>query len=455
MILAIDCGSTNHKVALYDERLQRLSACSRPVTYTVLDVKQAEFDAEKIWQDTLAMIRQVCSAAGTGVEQIETIALASQAQTFTFLDKAGHPVMPFISWMDKRAEAESVELAQRLGENFHRHCSFPAPMPQLQLSKLFWMTRNHPERLKNAAAVVSLPGFLALRLAGLNCIDANLAAMSGLYSLALDDWWPAALETVGLRREQLGELVTIGYAVQTRSVCPEPVSSPRVRIVFAGNDQTAGAYANAGRSGQLVLTLGTALVVYRYAGAMPGPYHPNGCWGPYPGGGYYELATHDEGCAALDWAIGRMMPERKADFMKLAESALPGAAYFYPQRIRAEFAWTGPDDPAARARAVLEGICFSARQLIEGEMKIRLDGTPMIAIGGGSQNHFWLQMVADILNCPVRRGEGDILFGAAMMARPGVRAPRQSTENVMRPGPRAVATYERIYHPWQAQAQRR
>lgn len=449
MILTIDCGSTNHKVALYDERLQRLAACSIPVTYIVREPARAEFDPEKIWQDTVTLVHQVCALAKITPADIRTITIASQAQTFTILNGAGCPMMPFISWMDKRAEAESAGLTQRLGNGFHCHCSFPAPMPQLQLTKLLWLSRNQPALLKDAAAIVSLPGFLSLRFSGLNLIDANLAAMSGLYSLALGDWWPAALDAVGLRREQLGGLVKVGAAVPARHACQELSFSPQLKIVFAGNDQTAGAYANAVRSGQLVLTLGTALVVYRYGGEMPGPYHQGSCWGPYPGGGYYELTTYDEGCAALDWAVGKLMPGHEADFMKQAESASPGVAHFYPQCMHAESAWTGPSGLAARARAVLEGICFSARQLIEDDLKVRLGGNSIVVIGGGSQNSFWLQIAADILNCPVRRGEGDILLGAAMMARPGGAAPIRQTETVVTPNPYVAEAYGRIYHSWQ------
>ncbi len=452
MILSIDCGSTNHKVALYDERLQMLAACSSPVAYAVREAKRTEFDAEKIWQDTVALINQACARAEVAPGQIKTIAIASQAQTFTLLDRDGHPMLPFISWMDKRARKEFSWTKRRFGDDFHRHCSFPSPAPQMQLTKLLWLKRNRPDLIKEADSVVSLPGFLALRLAGLDCIDDNLAAMSGLYSLAMDDWWPPALEAIGLEREQLGSLVKIATAIPARRACAELNLSPQLRVVFAGNDQTAGAYANAVRSGRLALTLGTALVVYRYAGETHGPYHPGGCWGPYPGGGYYELATRDEGCSAIDWAAGELMPGNEAGFMKEAETAAAGAAYFYPQKMREKSAWTGLADSAARARAVLEGLCFSARGLIENDLKIRPGGDQIVAIGGGSQNRFWLQIFADVLNCPVRRGEGDILLGAAMMALPGVVAPGARGGEAIVPRRAAVENYDKIYRAWLAKS---
>ena len=450
MILAIDCGSTHHKVALFDPSLNRRAVCSKPVTYTIRNGERAEFDAGKIWQNTVWQIRQACQSAKIEPSAITSIALASQAQTFVILDALGRPVMPFISWADKRAREESIELDGQLGREFHRHCSFPSPIPELELSKLLWLRRHHPNWLRPDAKVVSLSGFLAWRLGGLHIADTNLAAMSGLYSCLENGWWEAAMGACGARCEQLGELVPAGHAVRARRPCPELRLSAEIRIALAGNDQTAGACANGGGVDQVVLTLGTALVVYRYAGGTAGPYQSEGCWGPYPGGGFYELATCNEGCAALDWAVRTLMCDDAAAFMKRAESAAPGTALFYPQYMHSAKAWIGSDDLGSRARAVLEGLCFSARQLIEVNLKLKLSKAPVTVIGGGSEYCAWLQILSHILNRPVQRGKGDALLGAAMMAQPGMRAPDVSdAEAFLKPDPRSVAQYDQLYRAWQ------
>jgi xylulokinase len=450
MILSIDCGSTNHKVGLFDETLERRAVCSTPVAYSVRDGKHAEIDAERLWQDTISLIAQACSLAGVATEDVNTIALASQAQTFTIVDSVGQPIMPFISWADKRAVRESAELERALGKEFHFRSSFPAPVPQLQLAKLAWIRRNHPERLVLGNKIASLPSFLALRLAGLHVTDANLAAMSGLYSCVEKEWWAAALQACGVRDDQMGELVPVGHAVDARCGSPRLKFASPFRIVFAGNDQTAGAYANASRAGGLVVTLGTALVAYRYAGESPGPFHPTSCWGPYPGGGFYELATFDEGCSALDWAVEQVMPGAEREFIELAQCGPPGASFFYPQQMHTDSAWLGEARLVSRARAVLEGICFRTRQLLEVGLKADLDSLPLTVIGGGSQSDGWLQILANVLNCPLRRGSGDNLLGAAMMARPALRPPCLDTGPLMEPTASTARSYDSIYRLWLA-----
>ena len=446
MILAIDCGSTNQKVALFNEDLTRLAACSTPVAYTVRDAERVEFEPEKSWRDTCSLIRQVCAAARVQTRQITTVALASQAQTFTLLNIEGEPLIPFLSWADKRAQEESAELTERMGGRFHHHCSFPAPLAQLQLSKLLWLARRLSPALRARTRVVSLPAFLALRLAGLHYSDSNLAAMSGLYSLTKRSWWLEALSVCCLEAESCGQVVEIGTAVPAQARCPELDLSPKLRIVFAGNDQTAGAYAT-GAEG-LVLTLGTALVAYRFAGATAGPFQATGCWGPYPGGGFYELVTRDEGCAALDWAVAQSMPGNEVEFLELAASAPGGGAFFYPQRMHTPEAWLGSGDPAVRARAVLEGICFSMRGLVDDMPSAESARDAVTAIGGGSANSLWLAMLANVLNRPVRHGQGDILLGAAMLARPGIKPSHSANTACFPPKPKQVDEYEQVYHAW-------
>jgi len=451
VILAIDCGSTNHKVALFDLSLNRQAVCSQSIAYIIRDGQRAEFDGEKIWQDTLWQIREVCESAKIEPSAITSIALTGQAQTFVILDALDRPVMPFISWADTRAREESIELEGQFGREFHRHCSFPSPIPELQLSKLLWVRRHNPDWLRRAAKIVSLPGFLAWRLGGLHVTDTNLAAMSGLYSCPENGWWAPAREACGAQLEQLGELVPVGHAMQARRPWPQLRLSAEVRIVFAGNDQTAGAYANGGGVDQVVLTFGTALVAYRYSGKTAGPYQPEGCWGPYPSGGFYELAARNEGGAALDWAVEKLMPDNAAGFMEQAASAASGATFFYPQHIHNDKAWIGSDDLGSRARAVLEGLCFSARQLIESDLKLKLSNAPVTVIGGGSECCGWLQILSDILNRPVHRGKGDALLGAAMMALPGIKVPSvPSADAVATPDSRAVAQHDQLYSAWQA-----
>jgi len=466
--LSVDWGSTYLKSSLFDGGLARLAEGSVPVRYKVREAGRVELDASEMWESTAGLMRQTCTAAGIEPCEITRVALTGQAQTFAILDAAGRPLTPFLSWLDRRAVEEPARIAEELGVEFHQHCSFPHPTPLLQACKVLWLRRNHPELLGPGARVAPLTGLLALRLAGVNATDRNLAAMSGLYSLRAGGWWAGALRACGLRAEQLPALLDVGARLTARVRCEEIAFRPGLEVLFAGNDQTAGAFGNDCRRAEMVVTLGTALVAYRYAGDLPGPYSPDGCWGPYPGGGFYELAVQDEGTSAMDRARGQLLPGQDIGaFMSCAESAWaarrsrrPGAkevqkgegdeVFFYPGRMGPGGAWVGAGDRDVRALAVLEGISFALRRLIVEDLRCGSAESPVCVIGGGSKSRFWLQLLADVLNCPVRRGEGDALLGAAAMARPGMRPPTPDRSDLLLPDGRRAALYDDLYRKWRA-----
>ena len=462
-VLALDCGSTNFKAALFDSGLRRLGEAAVAVPYSVRTGRRVEMAPAPLWEITREVLLGTCAAAGVPTAAVRTIALTSQAQTFAVLDENDTPRTPFLSWIDSRAVDEAGELTAHLGAGFHQHCSFAPPVPELQAAKVLWLQHHAPEAWRGRTRVVSLPEFLASRLAGVAALDANLAAMSGLYSLRDGGWWRDALARCGLRRAQLPRLVRVGEAVTgTAPPGADLGLGPALTLVFGGNDQTSGALGNDCRQGVMVATLGTALVAYRYAGDRPGPYHPGGCWGPFPGGGFYELAARSAGCQALDSARAALMPGASiAEFMATAEAALArrneapddadSGCFFFPENAATAAAWTGAGALPDRALAVVEGISFSLRCLIREDLAAEAALGLICVIGGGSRSDFWLRLLASVLECPVRRGTGDSLLGAAVMAVPGVVPPTAAAGPVWQPDRAQVAALDRRFRRWREQ----
>lgn len=460
LILALDCGSTNLKGALFDADLNRLAEAAVPVRYSRDQGPEVELPAEDLWDGFRQVARGACQAAGVTPRAITDVALDSQAQTFALLDTAGRPLTPFYSWLDRRAEAATAALTERLGERFHEHCSFAPPIPQLQLCKMRWLADHDPALVRQAAALVMLPGFIATRLGVPNTTDLNLAAMGGAGSLARGTWWAEALAAAGFRLDQMPRLVDVGAAVHATASPADAMFRDALRVTFAGNDQTAGAFGNACERGGMVVTLGTALVIYRHTGRAPGPYHAGACWGPYPGGSFYELSTIDEGCQALDWARQQILPGEPPSAIDAAaqgvvDSARQAAApLFWPQRLRGPGAWSSEStETALRAYAVLEGIGFALRRLIEVTLQAAGQAAEIAVLGGGSRSAVWLGILADVLGTALTPGRGDALLGAAAMAT-GARLgpPAPAAGAAFRPDPVRQAALDRRYRRWLEQA---
>lgn len=452
-ILALDCGSTNLKAAVFSTDLRRLAERSVPVPYLREDPDRTELDPEALWSCARHLLADTLSHADLPQEADPVLALTSQAQTFALFDRqTGAPLTPFVSWRDGRARAESDEINRLLGDRFKFEFGFPACIPHLMAPKLLRLLREMPAPERAAVRLMTLPGFIAWKWGGINAIDTNLAAMSGLFSIPANTWSPVILQTLDLSPEQLPTLVPTGRPQE--GINTEWTHRRNPLLVFAGNDQTAGAYGNDCSTDRPLITLGTALVAYRRTGPDPGPYPGGGIWGPYPAGDFYELVTSNHGCAALDWASRFLAPSDPVGFLKAIEAQMADAVrpltpspFFFPHRMGSSAAWTFHRDSGADLGAVLEGIAFELKWLIDTHFPPLPPHSVLPICGGGSRSSVWLQMLASILNRPVVRAAGDALLGAARWVS-AAPLPAGSNPNPILPCPQRHMDYRQRFMQW-------
>jgi xylulokinase len=415
MILAADLGSTNFKAAVFAEDGSRLAEAACQLPYTIRTHERSELDPTAVTETFFGVLDVALSRAGASRKDVRIISITSQAQTFCICDPDGRAVSPMLGWTDERAHSEAEELQALLGPAFHATTGFPAVSPLLTLAKVLWWQRRHG--LAPEFRIMQLPSYLAMRLGTPHATDHNLAAMSGLYSIPAGTWWALALDAVGVNVSQLGSLVEPGQRVATSDVTRPRGFADHLEVVFAGNDHTAGALGcNCGR-GRSILTLGTAGVLYRHVGETSGPYSSNGLWGPFPGGGYYELLCLDHACSALDWAdeflFGRVNSPLFVEQARMAVMT-ERSPRFDPHKWGTPCAWSGDGTPQEKAYAVLEGIATALHDMA-GDSFCK-EGGEIVILGGGSRLDFWVQLVADIFQRRLIRVSRDGLDGAAMLA---------------------------------------
>jgi xylulokinase len=79
-------------------------------------------------------------------------------------------------------------------------------------------------------------------------------------------------------------------------------------------------------------------------------------------------------------------------------------------------------DRGALVRAVLEGVAYGLRDILELLRDLGVEPTVGRVSGGGSRSNLWLNIVASVLGVPLERMENEdgSAFGAALLA--GVRS---------------------------------
>jgi xylulokinase len=411
MILSIDLGSTSFKAAVFDRRLKEVSVGRQRLNHRFGKGGHVELDVATVERT----VRGALTAAGVGKQEIRSIALTSQAQTFTVLDGRGRALRPFISWQDRRAGTACDELIKLLPD-FGEHGSFGDLSPALQLCQL----RN----LGLGAGVrpVSLPSYVLMLLTGEIATDNNIAAMSGLYSMPLKGWWPAALRGCGLREQQLARVIPVGTAAaETSGAARRFGLRAGIPVILAGNDQTAGGYAARLETRNAVLiTLGTAQVAYACCRRLP-KARPGTIRGPYPGGLFYRMAADGCGGNVVNWAETVLAGcHVDAGFFKEAQRAPRGChgLVFDSNLDAGAGGWKNiglHHTRADLARSILESLSARMAGLVD-QLGVPMKGRKVLAAGGGSAQPVWRKIVEEVVGVELIRTTADPLLGAARMA---------------------------------------
>jgi len=423
MILAIDLGSTSFKAAILDARLRVKGFSGCEVQHRFASGGVVELDVAEAEHALRKAIRGAVKAASLRPAKLQALAVTSQAQTFTVIDHRGQPRMPFISWQDNRAVRACEQLKKnRTMREFGRHCSFGSLVAPLMICQLRHLRNTRPDFFREKDTVVCLPTFFVRRCCGVAAADENLAAMSGLYSLTMRGWWPAALSLCGLRSCHLPELRPLGGVAGHTSAAATEFGLPRnIPVILAGNDQTAGAYAaRLDENRGLLATLGTALTAYTYSKTPP---RPNAALlrGHFPRGGWYRMAADSCGGSVINWAetilCGCGTDEK---FFKHAAHSPPGCRglRFDSTCDQGRGRWSNigfHHSSADFARSVLESLAGRMSELIR-QLGVQVDQTPVLVAGGGSRNPLWVRILSQNLGVGVKVTDGRPFVGAARMA---------------------------------------
>jgi len=424
MILAVDLGSTSFKAGVFDRSMTQAGYGAHILNYRYSEGGKVEIHVAEVVAAFRNAIGEALQTASIDIDSIQAVTVTSQAQTFTVLDHADNPRIPFISWQDMRAVAARALPEQESAlSNFGQHASFGECLPGLLISKLRYLQDTRSGLVKDTDRVLMLPAFLAYLCTGTPVIDTNLAAMSGLYSLRIEDWWPAAMTACRVQQKQLPALLPIGSVANTTCPKAKEFGLPEgIPFVLAGNDQTAGAYgAKIHETGSLLITLGTAHVAYVCTSKLAPLSDRIIIRGPYPEGMYYRMVAADCGGNILNWTqtviAGCATNESLFTQAARAEPSCRGLVFEADVPLGAG-AWRNiglHHTPAEFSRSVLESLAKRMGGMIR-RLGVQLNDTKVLAAGGGSASPLWIHILSEIDGTPIAVTQSTPLYGAAAMA---------------------------------------
>jgi xylulokinase len=428
LLLGIDVGTTGAKVALFTPagHLQATGQAEYPLYHP--RPGWAEQNPEAWWQAVCVAIRQALAEMPHGSERVAGVAVSAQAPTLLPLDCAGRPVRPAMIWMDRRAEAEAVELGEHIGSSDFTRLTGNRSDPFYVAPKLRWYQKHEPQHFAETHTFVQINGYINYRLTGEYTLDNVHAALLQLYHRQTGDWLTAVADLCGVRPDQFPPIypghhiqgeVTLEAAAATGLVPGTPV------MVGTVDGAAAAVEAGAIEAGVAAEMTGTSTVLLMpNAGGLSEPAFismPHAIEGLH-----LLLGAMVASGASLRWyrdqlglvevGLSAHLETDAYDLLtRQAEAVEPGSdgVIFLPYMMGERsplwhtnarglfFGLSLATSRGALIRAILEGTAFALRHNVEVARQAGVSLTEIRSVGGGSRSALWNQIKADVLGLPI------------------------------------------------------
>jgi len=419
-VYAVDLGTTNLKVALYDEGMRQLALRSARMNYQ-RNGNIVEFDPESWFDQIIALIHSCAAASGIETSQDEAIiVLTGQAESIVLVDRDYHVICPGISWLDNRSAAECEEISSRFdpAESF-RITGQPQVTSTWPATKLRWLSRHEPQLLGRSAYVLMLKDYVQMKFTGEILGELSTRAFSYLFDINTADYWDSMMSFCGVGRGQMPALLMPGTDIGPvrpviKSLLPQAMRySVNVGVLdhFASMIGT-GSYRPgiASESAGTVLSLAAVLENYRGNYEPVASYHRGA-----RGSDFVLFDICDSGGLCLDWYMKISSSQIAAHDLdnRLARYDFRSAPIFLPY-----LTGVNPPDNNKAARgafidltlshdqidimySVIEGVAHLLRRNVEYCRTVVPSLDSFVSTGGGAMSAVWTQLKADISNCQI------------------------------------------------------
>lgn len=471
-VLGIDIGTGSVKAVAVNLSGQSFEVCAQHYSYSAPKPGYYEQDPVQIWQAFADCIKAIIGKVGT---QPLAISLSSAMHSVIAVDENGQPLAPMTTWADSR----SVEIAKKLrasAEGIAIYQATGTPLHAMSpLCKITWMREHDPGLYNSTHKFIGIKEYIWYRLFNEFAADHSVASGTGLFNIGQLVWHPESLAMAGITAVNLSKPVATNYALQF-----DPAKAPTLNFLKAGTPFVIGAsdgcLANLGsmanKAGVAAITIGTSGAV-RVASNKPLPNWDAMtfsyildketfiCGGPVNNGGValqwwlknnFSPGLTDQNYALLFDEIASVpagsnglifLPYLTGERAPIWDSESCGNFFGIKLRhTRANF-----------SRAVLEGICYAIKQVLDAVQQNAEPITQINISGGFSKSEIWVQTLADITNTnlAILQADDASAIGAALLALkslgmmteyPGSNA---AGLKIMKPDPQNASTYAKHF----------
>jgi xylulokinase len=410
-VLGIDVGTSALKAVVYDKQGKVIALNNQSYAYTTPEPGWAEIEPELWWQAFKNALKELHNTV-PDLKHLQAISFTGQMHTGVLLDENYATIKPTIMWLDRRASVETQELLKKLNLPFYQLNS------TYTLPKLLWLYKHYPEKIAGVRKILWPKDYIRFRLTGEICTDSTEVLGTGLYDFELKKWAESRLSLVGLKPEVLPEIRS--SQEDGGEICSELAEelglNPDIKVVIGMGDIAALLGGAPHKNGRVVCSLGSSSMIFSSIPKNSSPSLPKDALytvnlEPYKLYGGVSSTTG----AAISWLYKNIFEGEKrgksfSDCFKASLEIEPGCggltfipylagerSPYWSDEVKGGFYGLNlSHDIRHLTRAVMEGVAFSLRHIIDlyEESGVKVEEIALAA--GGIRVPGLVQLIADI-----------------------------------------------------------
>lgn len=444
-LIGIDVGTQSLRACAFSLSGELLA--KEIVLFYSMNEPAASFaeQAPNEWRSALRFaLKRIAENPAVDEDKVLALSYACTSCTAVFLDERCEPVYPAIMWCDHRAVKEANDIFNTRNPVLRYAGSVVSP--EWMLPKILWLKKHRPTIIAKTAHILEQTDYFTYLLSGKWTLSYNTLVAKWNYANPAGGWPEGFLEEIGLadlRSKWADTILPMGTVVGTLSAEMANATglSEKTCIIQGGMDSTAGMLGlGAYDIGEIGMSHGTSTVMQcqfdkmgNTLRARPDALTEGLC---LIGGG--ETSTG----AVAQWFVKQLTIDSNIPYEDFYAHLDEGVKKIPPgsEGIIVQEHFQGSRnlaDPDSRGvilgltlyhstahimRAIYEGIAFGVRRFLD---QLRAEDYPLkhLCAGGGLvKSQICAQILADVCNMPVYRGQEKehAALGAAIVAGKGI-----------------------------------
>lgn len=409
--LVIDFGTSNVHVSVIDCEDGK-TICSHAEKYTMYhpSAQMSVLRPEEVFKASENGVRAVMHLLPADVT-LCVVSFSYFGDSIMAVDKDGVPMTDLMLCFDARGVAQVSQLAETLGRRHIELTGEPCTFYSAS-TKLLWLRENKPQIFETARGYWSIQQYILSRLHLPALCDCTMAARYSLFDNKYSIWSEECLNAVGIDETLLPETVESTQIIGTLCAYGDVKLPRELPVVIGAHDCECGIIGTGAFDAEhriLADITGTydhmGLICDGYVNPMALQADTLACGarGPFVNSSTCS-ASFDTAGSALEWFMCEINENTTQDAYREMWQKVKlngeGRLFVVPDFIDARGKIIGlsiSNNKHDLFEAVIEGITFEVKTILDSYMKFWKNSFEVVRIGGGlARAEQWMQLRADI-----------------------------------------------------------